>query len=279
MKIIFLLLVSMFISSCSHVYYQPQKKHYVDPAQFKLTYEDVYFPSADKTILHGWFFSSGGHKPKGTIVHFHGNAQNLSTHFLNLIWLVKEGYDLLVFDYRGYGKSKGEPGQEGIYHDALAAMDKGYELYIKRKSPKLIIYGQSLGGIISLRALPDFKHVDDVALMVQDSTFSSYTDIGFDVLARRWFLMPFSPLAYVLVSDKYGSYNVLDKIKTPTLVIVGQKDEVIPQKFGKEIFKKIHPTKKWLWKLPNGGHIDIFHHDKGIYRKMFLDLVDGIGQG
>ncbi len=274
MKSLFLLLVLCLLSSCSHVYYQPMKPHYIDPAQIKLKYEDIYFASKDGTKLHGWFFSSGLQKPKGTLVHFHGNAQNLSTHFFNTVWLTKEGYDLFIFDYRGYGKSEGKPDQEGIYHDALAAMEKGHELYTNRESEKLIIYGQSLGGIISARALVDFKYRQDVAVFVQDSTFSSYQNIGFDVLTRHWFIAWLGPLAYVLVSDKFGSYKVLDKIKTPTLVIVGQKDHIIPQKFGKDIYKKIGSPQKWLWKLPSGGHIDIFHHEKGIYRKKFLDFLE-----
>ena len=278
MKSLFLLLVLGLLSACSHVYYQPMKPHYVDPKQFKLIYEDVYFDSSDGTKLHGWFFPSELKKPKGTLIHFHGNAQNLSTHFFNTIWLVKEGYDLFIFDYRGYGKSDGKPNQEGIYHDSLAAMEKGYEFHQKRSSEKFIIYGQSLGGIISLRALVDFKHKEAVDLIVQDSTFSSYTRIGFDVLTRRWFIAWLGPLAFVLVSNEYGSNKVLDKVKTPTLVIVGQKDQIIPQKFGKEIFKKVASPKKWLWKLPNGGHIDVFHHEKGIYRKKFIDFLDQLGQ-
>jgi fermentation-respiration switch protein FrsA (DUF1100 family) len=266
------------LSACTHVYYQPIKPHYIDPAQLKLKYEDVYFDSKDGTKLHGWFFNSGSEKPKGTIVHFHGNAQNLSTHFFNTVWLTKEGYDLFIFDYRGYGKSEGKPDQEGIYYDALAAMGKGHELFKNRESQKFIIYGQSLGGIISLRALADFKYRDEVDLVVQDSTFSSYKDIGFDVLTRRWFIAWLSPLAYVLVSDKYGSYKILDKIKTPALVIVGQKDQIIPQKFGKEIYKKLGSPQKWLWKLPNGSHIDIFHHEQGIYRKKFLEFLDRLSR-
>jgi fermentation-respiration switch protein FrsA (DUF1100 family) len=278
MKNYFLLLMIFFVQACTHVYYQPSKKQYLDPAQFKITYENIYFPSRDGTKLHAWFFPTTSAKPKGTIVYAHGNAQNLSTHFLNLVWIIQQGYNLFIFDYRGYGESEGSPNQAGVNADALAAFDKGHELYQAHGQGVFVVYGQSLGGAIILRALADYDQ-SKVDLIVQDSTFSSYKDIGFDRLTTRWFLVPFSPLAYVLVSDEYGPYKVWDKIKAPTLVIVGEEDTVVPAKFGKEIFKKISPKKKWLWDLSEAKHGEVFHNKQENYRKKFLELLDGLGRG
>lgn len=278
MRILFFLLFAILGQSCSHVFYQPSPKHFVDPAQFKLKYEDVYFESKDGTKLHGWFFRAKDAKPKGTIVQFHGNAQNISTHFFSLIWLIDHGYNLFTFDYRGYAKSEGKPTQAGIYLDALAAMDKARDYNQLNGNGKFVIYGQSTGGAIALRAIPDFKYYADIDLIVMDSAFSSYQDIAFDKLTDRWFLYPISPLAYVLVSDAYAADKVFKKITKPTLVIVGQKDPVVPQKLGKVIYKGIKTKEKWLWKLPNGSHIDAYHHEQGIYRQKFVDFLEGISQ-
>src|SRR5262245_39943051 len=106
MRILFIFLITILGQSCSHVFYQPSPKQYVNPAQFKLKYENLSFQSADGTKLNGWFFPAKTKKPKGTIVQFHGNAQNISTHFFSLIWLIEEGYNFFTFDYRGYGKSE-----------------------------------------------------------------------------------------------------------------------------------------------------------------------------
>lgn len=274
MRLIALVLLALLGSSCSHVFYQPSPKHFVDPAQFKLKYEDVYFQAKDGTKLHGWFFPANSDKPKGTIVQFHGNAQNISTHFFSLIWLVEKGYNLFTFDYRGYAKSEGKPSQAGIYLDALAAFDKAWEYHEKTKAEKFVIYGQSTGGAISLRAIPDWKGYENISLIVMDSAFSSYQDIAFDKLVNSWLLFIISPLAYVLVSDEYAADDVFNRITKPTLVIVGQKDPVVPQKFGKKIYKNIASQNKTLWKMPNGYHIDAYHHDKGIYRQKFLDYLD-----
>jgi fermentation-respiration switch protein FrsA (DUF1100 family) len=274
MKSFAILLIVLWGQSCSHVFYQPSPKHFVNPAQFQLKYEDVFFTSQDGTKLHGWFFPAKSLKPKGTIVQFHGNAQNISTHFFSLIWLIDEGYNLFTFDYRGYAKSEGRPSQEGIYLDALAALNKAYEFHEKNWEGKFIIYGQSTGGAISLRAIPEWKGYDKISLIVMDSAFSSYKDIAFDKLKSRWFLIPFSPLALVLVSDKYASDEVFSRISKPTLVIIGMQDQVVPPKFGKIIFKGVGSDKKWLWKLPHGKHIDTFHHDNGVYRKKFTDFLN-----
>lgn len=276
MKQLFFILSLMILAGCSHVFYQPSANHFVDPAQFKLSYEDVFFKASDGTKLHGWFFKAKTKRPKGTIVQFHGNAQNISTHFFSLIWLIEEGYNFFTFDYRGYAKSEGEPSQEGIYLDALAAMDKAYEFHLKHSDGKFVIYGQSTGGTIALRAIPDWKKYEAISLIVMDSAFASYKDIAFDKLTSRWFLIPFSPLAFVLISDEYAADEVFEQIKKPTLVIAGKHDEVVPPKFGKKIYQGIAAKKKWLWILPEGKHIDAYHHARGQYRQRFLSLLDGI---
>lgn len=268
-------IISLFVlQSCSHVFYQPAREHFYDPAKFNLSYEDVWFHAKDGTKLHGWFFPSRIKNAKGTIIQFHGNAQNISTHFMSLVWLVQRGYNLFTFDYRGYGKSEGSSSQEGLYQDALAAIDKGQEFHASYGKGHFIIYGQSLGGIVSLRAVPDSPHADQVTLLVQDSTFASYQDIAFDRLKTNVISLLISPLAYLLVSDEYASEKVLDQIVWPTLVIVGQKDRTIPQEFGKEIYQKIESQQKWLWKLPLGEHINAFDHERQKYRLEFTDLLD-----
>ncbi|MGE3608742.1 MAG: alpha/beta hydrolase [Bacteriovoracaceae bacterium] len=272
-----LLCFLLFMSGCSHLFYQPTRIGYVDPARLKLSYQDIYFSSLDGVKLHSWFFKSTTKSSKGTLIFFHGNAQNLSAHYLNLIWVLNEGYNLFVFDYRGYGQSEGVPNQKGIYLDALAALEMGRELNNQHGNGKLVVYGQSLGGIISLRAIPDFKYADDIDLIVQDSTFTSYQNIAFDKLTSRWFLWPISPLAYVLVSDEMNSKDVISKITRPTLVIVGKKDEIVPPSQGESLYKELS-TKKWLWELPEGTHIDVFHHANFKYRKEFLDLIDKLTQ-
>lgn len=269
------LLVLLILVGCSHLFYQPTPHQYADPAQYKMKFEDIYFQSKDGTKLHGWFFPAQGAKVRGTIVHFHGNAQNLSAHFFNLVWSTKEGFNYFIFDYRGYGKSEGKPTQETVNQDALAAMDKGYELFQKHPGGKFIIYGQSLGSAISMRALSDWDQTK-VDLLVQDSPFYSYTKIAFDRLSSVWFLIPVSPLAYLLVSNEYASKPILPKINVPLLVITSKKDEITPAKYGKYIFKNVGSKKKWWWKSETAAHIGIYFTEDGKYRDELKKLVDAL---
>ncbi|MFY7994569.1 MAG: alpha/beta hydrolase [Bacteriovoracaceae bacterium] len=275
-----LIIILIGLTACTHLFYQPTKQTYFTPDQFKLNYQEHKFKSLDGTELHSWLLPADPKvKRRGLLVHFHGNAQNLSSHFLNLAWVTKEGFDLFIFDYRGYGKSEGAPFQKGVYQDALAAMTYGHDLFKKnqkKENEKFIIYGQSLGGVISLRAMADFELKDKVSLLVLDSTFMSYQDIGFDKLTDHWLFLPLSPLTYLLVSDEYAADDTLDQVMAPTLVIVGEKDRIVPSKFGKKIFKRSKASQKWIWKLDEGQHIDGFHVDQGKYRLDFLKLVDSI---
>ncbi len=274
MRFLILILAFFLGNSCSHVFYQPSARHYVDPAKFNLKYEDVFFSAKDGTKLHGWFFPTRSQKVRGTVIQFHGNAQNISTHFFSLVWLIEHGYNLFTFDYRGYAKSEGVSSQAGIYLDALAAFDQAYAFHQKSGGGKFVLYGQSTGGAISLRALPDWKECPQVDLVVMDSAFSSYQDIAFDKLHSRWFLWPFSPLAYLLISDEYAADEVFKRFTSPLLVITGDHDEIVPPKFGKVIYKGVASPRKWHWKLKSGSHIDAYFIDGGTQRARFLRFLD-----
>ena len=232
---------------------------YADPKKYVSQVDDIWFKSKDGTKLNGWWLRSASKVSKGTIVFFHGNAQNISSHFLNLAWIANYDYNVFIFDYRGFGKSKGSPDQRGINKDALSALEEGFKLHSSiTPKGKFIVYGQSLSGIISMRSIIDFKNKDKIDLVVQDSTFMSYKKIAYDKLKGNWLSFVFSPLAFVLVSDEYASDVALKKIKNPMLVIIGLDDKHVNPKFGKEIFNESRSKKKWLWKIEDWAHVDVF---------------------
>ena len=74
----------------------------------------------DGTKLHAWFLPAGG-TARGTVLHLHGNAANVSNHLPLVAWMPARGYNVLMLDYRGFGKSEGRPTLDGIVEDALAA--------------------------------------------------------------------------------------------------------------------------------------------------------------
>src|SRR5688572_11337453 len=114
----------ILLAGCAHdLFYYPDSVMYDTPASAGLRYEPVGFRSRDGTRLSGWFIPAAGEAGKGTVVHFHGNAGNISAHWRLVSWLPPRGYNVFVFDYRGYGASEGRPGPRGVFEDANSALD------------------------------------------------------------------------------------------------------------------------------------------------------------
>lgn len=105
------------------LFYHPDSTIYYTPAQLNLRHEDVRFVARDGVRLHGWWLPALTPRPLGTIVHFHGNAANISNHILAAYWLPAAGYHVFMFDYRGYGQSEGSPTRRGTIADGHAALD------------------------------------------------------------------------------------------------------------------------------------------------------------
>jgi len=111
--------------------------------------EDVWFTAADRTRLHGWYFEKQNWPDAGTVIYFHGNGGNIT----NVGWLAqslaKRGFNVLLFDYRGYGVSEGKAMDEsGLYLDGEAAL---YYVVTEKHIPpnRIVLYGQSLGTTVA----------------------------------------------------------------------------------------------------------------------------------
>ena len=108
----FSLLVTLQLGACTSLLFYPQRELVLTPDRVGLAYRDVWFKAADGTRLHGWFLPAGMNVVRGeacTVLFLHGNAENISTHIGNVAWLPGKGYNVFLFDYRGYGRSAGEP--------------------------------------------------------------------------------------------------------------------------------------------------------------------------
>lgn len=265
----------IFLVSCTHLFYYPSPKTFYNPKKMGFEFTEVFFKSTDGTNLSGWFFPAKTKDVKGTILQFHGNAENISTHFISLAWLTKEGYNLFTIDYRGYRKSEGSPSPEGLYQDAIAAITYTKENYIKEKQ-KFFIWGQSLGGIVALRAIPDILKKVKIDAVIIESSFSSYQRIAREKLSLSFITWLFQPLAYVLVSDEYSPEGLIKDISPiPIIVIHGTNDRVVPLHHGERIFNEaLHP--KTLLKIEKARHIQSMFVEKGKHRPAVVKILSEI---
>ena len=258
------------MSGCSSLLYYPVKEPFTDPAQFRHKPVDVDFVTSDGIHLHGWYFKSRVRPAKATVLLFHGNAQNITTHFFSLYWALEEGLDYFIFDYRGYGQSEGKPSPEGTVIDGHAAVN-----WIKaHKDPatKLVIFGQSLGGAIAMRVACELPAADYDKLVV-DSTFLSYRKVAQKVLAKSWITWPFQWIGWLVMNDSYSAKDCIQNVAPhPLLVIHGVDDQVVPFALGEKIYEVANPPKEF-WQIEGGRHTDFLFRENFRFQKMFLDWI------
>lgn len=263
------MLLSLALTGCNGLFYYPDRHAYSYVDRLGTPCEDVSFTSADGTRLHGWFLPARPRtERKGTVVHFHGNAQNLTSHVGLVTWLPDEGYDVLVFDYRGYGRSGGDaPDRDGLVLDGQAALD-----YVRARpdvdASRLLVFGQSLGGAVALATVGegDPRAVRGVAV---DSTFGAYQGMANNALSGTWVTYP---LAWLLVSSAHDPVDSLERLPpTPLLVLHGDADQVVPFEEGEELFERAAEPKRFV-PVSGARHLDAVETVVG--RKALLEFFD-----
>lgn len=236
--------------------------------------QDVTFKSADGVTLHGWYFRA--QHEKGTILVCHGNVENISTHAKLDLWLVDAGYNIFIFDYRGYGRSEGTPDVQGVHRDAEAALETLLFTLPRERDDNVIVFGKSLGGAISVYTVANSLYKNRIKALVLDSAFSSYRTIAREKIARSIIGWPFQyPLSY-LVNDDYSPVKYISKVSpVPVVIIHGDHDEVVSGHHSRILYDAALPPKE-LWELRIPGHV-LAQADAGT-RQRLLDYFARLNQ-
>jgi fermentation-respiration switch protein FrsA (DUF1100 family) len=203
---------------------------------------DCWIRTEDSVKIHAWF--APAENAKATFVISHGNAGNISHRYILLQSLQRHGFNVLMYDYRGYGRSEGTPTEDGIYKDGIAAYDYAVTLPEVNRE-RLFLWGTSLGGAVAV----DVATHRQVTGMILESTFTSAKDV-----ARL--VYPFLPVQFFM----HTKLNSIDKIRTltvPLLVIHGAHDSIIPIALGRKLFNAANEPKSF-YEIPNADHNDTF---------------------
>lgn len=243
----------MLLRGCDGAFYYPSRTTWFSPEEFGISrFEDVYFSTRDGIRLHGWW-APAVREARGTVIHFHGNAENITNHIALSAWLPGAGYNLLIFDYRGYGRSEGSVTRAGTILDGHAAIDYALSrTEVDRE--RLFVFGQSLGGAVAFYVVAERP---EIRALVIDSSFPSYRAIA-TAHARR--MLPFHWLsdgaASLLVSDGYDPVDVVDRIPPrPLLVIASGRDNVCFPELGRALFDAAREPKQF-WHVDDAGHCE-----------------------
>lgn len=258
------------LTGCTNLFFYPLKQHLLDPAQAGVDYRDVYFSSSDGVQLHGWLLPAQT-KRKATIVFFHGNAQNISTHVGVVYWLPQYGYEVFIVDYRGYGKSTGHTEIDGVISDVLRSIKFAYDEF--QPAEPYIVMGQSLGASLSVYAVANSDYKNKIDGVVLIAPFSDYRKIVREYLGRSWITWLFKwPLSLTIDND-YSPLKYINKLDTmPVYILHSPQDEVIPIQNGIALFEKSSHHAKFV--EIRGKHNDVFSIESN--RRKLLEVLNSI---
>jgi len=258
-------------TGCSSLFFHPSRDVKEGPAVKLFSHRDVVFQASDGMVLHGWYFPA--ENARGSILVLHGNAQNLSTHVNSVLWLVKEGFNIFIFDYRGYGWSGGDPDLDGAHRDADAALEKLMSLP-ETDPERVVVLGQSLGGSIATYTVVHSPHKDRLRALVTDSAFSNYRRIAREKLNSFWLTWPFQyPLSWT-INDDYSADKWIGQVSpVPVLILHGMDDVVVPMHYGRLLNDAAREPKQF-WLTTQPGHIQSF--GDAAVRKNFVDYLSRV---
>ena len=213
-----------------------------DPGDVGLAFEDVEMRASDGERLHGWWIPAARPPAVAHVLFFHGNGGNIAHRVAHARALSAAGLDVLLFDYRGYGRSTGSPDEAGTYRDARAAR----EAVLARRGvdPAAIVYvGESLGGAVAA----ELAVAHPPAALVLQSTFESVR-----AMARLHY--PVVPAA--LVPDAYPTADRIARVRAPVLVMHGDRDTIVPLAHGQALFAAAAEPKR-MEIVRGAGHNDL----------------------
>ena len=219
----------------------PQEEILQTPADKGLDYRDITLQTSDNISIAGWYVRA--ENERGTVLFCHGNAGNIS-HRLDTISIFNSlKLSVLIFDYRGYGKSGGRPSERGTYLDAQAAWD--YLVDDKRMpASSIVLFGRSLGAAIAA----ELALRESPACLVIESGFTSVTDMG-----KR--LYPWLPVG-IIAKHRYATLLKIGAIACPKLIIHSPDDDIVPFRQGRQLYDRASPPREFL--EISGGHNDGF---------------------
>ncbi|KAJ3565913.1 hypothetical protein NPX13_g7326 [Xylaria arbuscula] len=221
------------------------------PSQFGLkNFEELVIPTTDGEKLSAFYIRGPkrGRFADCTVLMFHGNAGNIGHRLPIARMLINTiGCNVFMLEYRGYGMSTGEPDEKGITLDAQTALD-----YLRNRaetsSHKIIVYGQSLGGAVSIKLVAKNQQAGDIVGLILENTFTSMRALIPSVIPPAKYLT-------MLCHQVWPSESILPSItEVPILFMSGLQDEIVPPSHMRRLYEvTTSPTKVWKT-LPGGDH-------------------------
>ena len=228
----------VFMSGCIGVFFNQSKLVFhphsdiaMRPSQAGLEYEDLRLSPAPDAFINAWYVPAEG--ARRTVIFCHGNGENIGDDLDYIILYHELGANLLIFDYRGYGRSSGKPSEKATYEDMTACWKYVTE---ERGTPpgEIVLAGRSLGGAVAANLA---SRVTPAGLILE-STFTSVPDMGREIFP----LLPIRLMARI----HYDTKAILPSVKCPVLILHSRRDEVIPFHHSERLFEIANEPKRFV---------------------------------
>ena len=216
-----LVLVGLLVLQERRLIFFPTRTLAAAPAEYGLRAEELSIAAGDGVSLDGWWIEGPGDR---VLIWYHGNAGNIGDRLHNARWFVDRlGVDVVLVDYRGYGRSRGTPDEEGIYLDGLAIYDAVAARSVRAED--IILFGRSLGGAVAIETALRRP----AGALVLESVFRSVP-----ALAREhyWFVPS------VVIRTQMDNESKMARVQAPTLVLHGDRDGIVPLAHGRRLFER-----------------------------------------
>lgn len=240
LAVILVLFVVLLVSCENKIIYHPAKfpVGQWDTSGIPLPIQEVWFKAEDGVKLHGWYVPH--EEAEASFLFFHGNAGNLSHRTENVFLLYHLKLNVFIFDYRGYGKSEGDPDERGIRLDSQAA----YDMLMAQpgvSARSLILFGRSLGGVFAAYIASQ----NPAAGLILESSFTNAKDMAgrmFPILPVGWFM-----------SSELDTLSYVAHLNVPKLFLHGTADSIIPYTLGRELYQGAADPKEF-YNIAGAGH-------------------------
>jgi hypothetical protein len=213
------------------------------PADLGLDFESITLRTADGLALSAWYLPSPG--ARHSLLYCHGNGGDIRDWVHAAPPFVEEGISVLLFDYRGYGKSEGVPSEEGLYQDGETAW-QWLTARSKEEGIPASILGKSLGSSVAVHSAAQRQP----ASLVLASAFTSMKDVVTH-------LMPWIPGC--MLPNLYDSLSQIPELQCPTLVIHGERDQLVPLAQSQRLYRALQSPKA-MRIVKGAGHNDLDAH-------------------
>jgi fermentation-respiration switch protein FrsA (DUF1100 family) len=228
------------------------------PAALGLEYEEVAPETGDGVLLSGWYLPAV--KPTHALLYCHGNAGDIRDWVHAAPPFIAAGVSVLIWDYRGYGKSQGSPSEAGLYLDGKAAWAWLKNRVHKDGLPASIL-GKSLGSAVACSLAAE----DPPVSLILDSAFTSMREV---VAAN----VPWVPSQ--TIPKLFESLERVPDILCPTLVVHGGRDTLVPPAQGRQLYRALGGPKT-MRMIDRAGHNDISIHPE--YHRWILEFLRNTG--